>query len=206
MPIRGSLLGLVGQSQVAGKPWQAVTQPSVYPDPGTYTFTPPINGYFKFVGWGGGGNGSSGVYGGGSGSCVEATRLLTVNQSVTMVVGATHVDTTFTFPDGTVITAGGTTNQAGGIASGINANLGDVGINGTAGPSNGGTAGPGLGTGGGPGGGVNGGAGVPANLPCRGPSGGGAFTTNGYGAGSVNGGTANGGLGFAIVALAKQTP
>jgi hypothetical protein len=206
MPIRGSLLGLVGQSQVAGKPWQAVTQPSVYPDPGTYTFTPPISGYFKFVGWGAGGRGSSGSYGGGSGSYVEATRLLTVNQSVTIVVGPSNNDTTFTFPDGTIVTAGGSSGQAGGTPSGLNANLGDVGLSGTAGPNNGGTASPGLGTGGGPGGGVNGGAGSPANLPYRGSAGGGTFLSISYGAGTANTTTQNGGSGFAIVALAKQTP
>jgi hypothetical protein len=200
------LLGMVGQSMIAGKPYQPIAEPNAYPDPGTYKFVPPSNGYFKFVGWGAGSRGSSGFYGGGSGAYIEATRLLNVGQSVTIVVGPSNNDTTFTFPDGATLTAGGAVNQAGGTPSGFNANLGDVGLSGTAGPDNGATASPGLGTGGGPGGGVNGGAGSPANLPYRGSAGGGTFLSIGYGAGTSNTTTQNGGSGFALAVLVKQKP
>jgi hypothetical protein len=174
-------------------------QPFLFPDPGTLSFTPPVSGYWKFVGWGGGGNGTSGTIAGGSGAYVEITKFLTTSSVVTIVTGTYRGDTTFTFSDGTVATAGGAPGGAGaaGIASG-----GDINLNGSAGVSGAGTGNAGLGTGGGPGGasGTRGGSGSPANLPYRGCTGGGLFV----GTGTPDTTSLNGGPGLALATFIRS--
>lgn len=187
----------------------AATSPQQFP-PGSYTFTPTVSGWWKFVAWGGG-EGGSGVTGGGSGGYCEITKFLTTGQTVAVVVGkgfdasSSATSSTATFPDGTVATAGAASGATGGTASG-----GDVNLNGSAG-GNGGAGAAGLGTGGGAAGtGSGGGAGAPANLPFRG--GDGASTTvrqarsPGAGAAINPGGDNrnNGGDGLIIAFLARS--
>lgn len=138
--------------------------------PGSYTFTVPKSGYWKFVGWGAGGAGTVGLSGG-SGAYVEITKALRAGQTVALVVGLPSApNTTMTFPDGALATAGGAALDAAGVASG-----GDVNLSGGAGAASG-TGVAGAGSGGGAGGadvaGAAGGAGAPGELPFRGGSGG----------------------------------
>jgi hypothetical protein len=177
-------------------------QPTHYPNPGTYGFAPPVDGYWKFIIWGGGGNGSAGVTSGGSGAYVEVIRHLTTADTVTVIVGDARADSSVTFPDGRTATAGAGSGGTGGTATG-----GDVNLNGSAGVAPGGLPGNhGLGTGGGAGGpGTvgSGGAGAPANLPYRGADGGGSHAGIGPGAGTIDGGTLNAGPGYAIATFLR---
>jgi hypothetical protein len=175
--------GFVAQSMRGQKPNRAQTEPYVFPSAtAAYTFIVPKAGYWKFVGWGPGGQGSGGATAGASGAYVEITKFLPLNSRVTIAV-AQASDTVFTFPDGSVATAGKASAATAGAASG-----GDVNLAGTAGVLTGGNVGnPGLGTGGGAGGAAgsgSGGAGAPANLPYRGGVGG-STTGPGVGAGSA---------------------
>lgn len=143
----------------------------------TYSFSPPVAGLWKFVGWGaGGGNG------GASGSYFEITKYLRTTDVVAIVTGVTGVsNTTVTFPDGAVATAGrADPSTTPGTATG-----GDVNLAGSAPEVSG------LGTGGGTA--VAGqGAGAPANLPYRGGSGStgqGLAPGGGGGAGAFAGGS-----------------
>lgn len=141
--------------------------------PGSYTFTSPKGGRWKFVLWGPGGNSGGGVDGGGSGAYVEITKTVLTGQTVALVVSSAGAATTATFLDGAVASAGAGSGITGGTASG-----GDVNLNGSnggaSGGSNAGTAGTGTGGGaaGAGGAGLPGGAGAPANLPFRGGAGG----------------------------------
>ena len=171
LPIGNLPIGTLTIAQAAGNLAQ---EPFTFP-PGTWTFTPPKAGYWKFVQWGVGGSVST--VGNASGAYTEYTRFLTSAQSVALVVGiyagVGTVDTTATFPDGYVVTAGKATGATPGTASG-----GDVNLNGSAGTagSTSATGANGSGTGGGAGaansGTNDGGAGAPANLPYRGGAGG----------------------------------
>lgn len=184
-------------------------QPYTFPGYGSRTWSPPVSGSWKFVGWGPGANGGGGA-GGSSGGYIEITRFLRTTDSVTIVTGrVSGTDTAVTFPNGDVATAarGG---GGGGVASG-----GDVNINGTAGTSSGAgaTGGAGGGTGGGvggPGSGTDdGGAGAPANLPYRGGVGGdaalGGNGIGGVGAGGGGNGTlVAGGHGLVLAVLIRE--
>lgn len=187
----------------------AATSPQQFP-PGSYTFTPAVSGWWKFVLWGGG-EGGGAVTGSGSGAYSEITKFLTASQTVAVVVGKGYDDSssatssTATFPDGTVVTAGAASGATGGTASG-----GDVNLNGSAG-GNGGAGSAGLGTGGGAAGtGSGGGAGAPANLPFRGGAGASTTIKQGRspgGGGSINPGgdnRNNGGDGSVIAFLARS--
>lgn len=180
-----------------------------YLNPGSYTFTAPRSGKYKFVAWGAGGNSAgtiSGTVGGSSGAYGEVTKALTTGQTVTITNGAPPIgsanaaDTTLTFPDSSVCTAGAaqfstnTTAGAAGVASGVwdyslNGSLGGVG-------NHAGTAG--LGTGGGAGGTTDGthggGAGAPARLPYLGAAGGAASSSFSRGPGAGQGCSQGGGL------------
>ena len=187
----------IAQARIAAQriAYAGADQGSTYnfPSGGTYSFTPPKPGVWKFVGWSAGGGSGAGTGGGGSGAYVEITKYLTAAQAVTIVAGfggagASGTATSVTFTDGVVASAtGGTagdsvpTGGAGGVATGGNVNL-----NGSAGVTSGATANAGLGTGGGAGGGTSGGAGAPANLPFRGGKGG---TNVGVDAAAPGGGT-----------------
>lgn len=155
--------------------------------PGTYTFTAPRAGYHKFVLWGPAGASCVGTLAvpGGSGAYVEYSRFMGAGETVSVVVGLSGSNTTLTFANGKVVTAGtggdnsGGTPGTGGVASG-----GDVNLNGTAG-----NAGSGAGSGGGfaaPG--SQNGAGAPAVLPFRGGYGGGTNALGGAPGGSHSGG------------------
>jgi hypothetical protein len=136
-------------------------QPFNFPEAASYTFTAPASGRWKFIGWGPGGSGAVGNPGA-SGSYFEITKLLPIGATVAVVCGIVgSTNTSVTFQDGTVATAGRAAGGAPGTATG-----GDVNLAGSA-P---GVAG--LGTGGGTsGGGPTDGAGAPANLPYRGGNG-----------------------------------
>ena len=167
-PIRG----LVGQG-MTGRKIDTAQEPFNFPV-GSWTFTPPEPGVWKFVAWGVGGSPSG--QGGASGAYGEITRSLTTTQSVTIVVskfvGSSTPDTTITFPDGHVATAGSAAGNIAGVATGFDINL--AGTPGTAGSSSS-PGGNGLGTGGGHGapnsGTSDGGAGAPGMLPYRGGAG-----------------------------------
>lgn len=194
---------IAGRASIARKPIASVyatqseqtaaTSPQQFP-PGSYTFTPTVSGWWKFVLWGGGARGSG--YGGGSGAYCETTKFLTTGQTAALVVGRGEGSgggaqgSSVTFLDGTVVNAGAAALEVGGTATG-----GDVNLNGSNGGidgGGGGNGGNGLGTGGGLGGlfepNAGGGAGAPANLPFRG----GVGSTLGS-PGHYNGGTPGGG-------------
>lgn len=194
----------IGRKAVATRFAQQNAQsPTSYP-PGSWTFTPPRPGYWKFVLRGHGGGGSGGVTGGASGAYVEVTKYLTSPQSVALIVGSFGGgDTTATFPGGSVATAGAASGAVAGVASG-----GDVNLNGAAGvPTGGNNGNPGTGTGGGSGGiasGSSGGAGAPANLPFHGSTGA-SNAIPGPGAGGAEiGAQSNGGHGWAEVVFVKD--
>lgn len=162
--------------------------------PGSHTFTVPKGGRWKFVGWGAGGKGVNTTGGGGSGSYGEITKALAKGQTVAIVVArvpaSSTVDTTITFPDGTVTTI----PSGSGVTPGTtptNVDIGYAGSPGGATGANSGTAG--LGTGGGPGGtqaGSAGGGGAPGILPFKGGAGGGDVS------GTINYAYAPGGGGY----------
>jgi len=150
--------------------------------PGTYNFVPVSSGFYLLVAWGQGGEGGIGGLanaGGGSGAYLEVTRFLAAGSVTVIRPGRCLVaeNTTITFPDASVATAGrggdnaGVTPGAGGVATG-----GDFMLNGAAGGVSGAAGNAGAGTGGGTGsaalGGVPPRAGAPARLPFRGGSGG----------------------------------
>lgn len=194
---------IAGRASIARKPIAsafaaqseqvAAASPQMF-TPGSYTFTPTVSGWWKFVLWGGGARPTTG-YGGGSGAYCEITKFITTGQTAALVAGrgaasgGAAQNSTVTFLDGTVVTAGAAVNEIGGTATG-----GDVNLNGSNGGidgGGGGNGGNGLGTGGGAGGvfdsNVGGGAGAPANLPFRGGVGGSAGSPH-YGGGTPGGG------------------
>lgn len=189
----------VARHKIAAKPIGApfgslnLQGPYLYP-PGSHTFTAPVTGYWKFVGWGPGGS-LDFANGGGSGGYFEITKRLRAQQTVAVVVGpgsSTTTDTTATFPDGTVATAGRANQATAGTASLSGYYLPtDVTLSGST--ATGSNPGPsGSGTGGGAGGtGAGGGAGAPANSPFKGGAGG----TNGATATAGSGQTPGGGAG-----------
>jgi len=150
--------------------------------PGSFTWTCPKNGWYRLVGWGadGAGNGGGG-YGPGSGAHVQKVAYLAQGQSVAVVIAAAG-DTSFTLPNGAVITASGGSGQNGGTAAG-----GDINLNGSAGGNSGASGAAGLGNAGGAGGAnagsSGGGAGQPGYGPYRGAAGlaGNATGNRGYG-------------------------
>lgn len=122
------LRGFVGQG-MSGQRKALTPVVYVYP-PRSVTFTVPVTGKYRFAVRGGGGGGGSGGAGlaGASGALVIGDRYLNKGQTVALVVGAVaafNADgnaSTATFPDGSVMTAGGggegfTPNPAGVAAS-----------------------------------------------------------------------------------------
>lgn len=188
----------------------AATSPQQFP-PGSYTFTPTISGWWKFVLWGGGSENSSANNGGGSGGYSEITKFLTPSQTVALVVGigaragVAATASTATFPDGTVVSAGAASGRTGGTATG-----GDVNLDGSLGGTGASSGAAGLGTGGGAAGtGNSSGAGAPSNLPFRGGEGGtAAGNTRGRSPGAGGSATVvsaeSGGDGLIIAFLARS--
>ena len=179
--------------------------------PGSYTFRPTKDGLWKFVLWGPGGAGTGGQAGG-SGAYVEITKRLTMatGDVVQLVVGAPGgvTDTTATFRDGTVATAGhgidGNSGGAGGTASvvayGFNPGAREAGsdpvtLNGSTG------AAAGAGTGGGQA--AAGAPGAPGVLPFRGGAGGASSSAGGSPGGGGNLVAQIGGSGLAIAYLVR---
>jgi len=148
--------GLVAQTMDGRKSNPDPGQPPHIFPAGSWIFTPPRAGQWKFVAWGPGGHGGNGA----SGAYFEKTVSLSIVSTVQIVVGTpTLSDTTVTFPNGIVATAGRAAGSAVGVATG-----GDVNLAGST------SASVGLGTGGGRAGtgGAGAGSGAPANLPYRG--------------------------------------
>lgn len=219
---------IAGRASIARKPIASVyatqseqtaaTSPQQFP-PGSYTFTPTVSGWWKFVLWGGGGEDNAATNGGGSCGYCEITKFLTTAQTVALVVGVgarnavVGTASSATFPDATVVTAGAASGRNGGTATGGDVNLaGSLGGDGSVG----GNGAAGLGTGGGLGGAGatgsrGGGAGAPANLPFRGGDGGtaggggnpgGRSPGSGYAAAVSN--AQSGGDGLVIAFLARS--
>jgi hypothetical protein len=191
--------GLVGQGMDGRK---AVLTPYTTNYPvGSWTFTTPASGAYKFILWGGGAVGQNVSFAGASGAYSEYTRNLGYGETVALVVGAAGAASTATFRDTKVVTAGGAAAMVAGVASG-----GDVNLDGSAGVVHSGVAGAnGSGTGGGAGGTTNGtiagGAGAPAVLPHRGGAGqsASASTTQTPGAGGASQASTFGGDGLILV-------
>ena len=122
------LRGLVGQA-MSGERKALTPVVFVYPA-GSFTFTAPKSGKYRIVvrgGGGGGGAGGAGV-GGASGALVIGDRFLSKGQTVALAIASAPpintdaANTTATFPDGSIMTAGGggegfTPNPAGVAAS-----------------------------------------------------------------------------------------
>lgn len=188
----------IARKQIASRFAQVNAQePFSFPTASSaYTFTPPVAGYWKFVAWGCGGDGTSGTSAGSSGAYIEVTRFLTPATPVTIAVNGSNA-TVITFADGSVVTAGGGAQAVAGVATG-----GDVNLNGTSGVLTGSLAGnPGQGTGGGagaPAASGSGGAGAPGNLPYRGGQGGSTARTATVGGGAGEGASSVRGQGLAL--------
>ena len=168
--IRQKLRGLVGQAISGGR--KTLTPLSLVYAPGSYTFRPTRPGWYRFVLWGPGGTTGAAVSSGGA--LVIAQRVLSVGQSVAIVVGNAGANSTITLPSGEVLTAGAGqegASLAGGVASG-NRQLGDILVNGNAS-----TASPGAGASYGP---YIGGA---AGSEGSSPGGGGQSGLSGFGGG-----------------------
>lgn len=127
--------------------------------PGSATWTCPETGSYRFIVNGGGGGGD-GTNGGGGGSQSIKVRRVNAGETVAVSVAATvsnqsnGANTTATFADGSVVTAGGGVSGASTAAGGTAAG-GDINTSGSAGSGATGGAGgsSGLyGLGGGPGG------------------------------------------------------
>lgn len=151
------LRGFVGQG-MDGRRAQRTGYARVYL-PGSYTFTAPYSGRYKFILHGAGGVIAADA--GASGSYAEKTFTLNAGQTAALVVGApSGSDTSVTITGQPVVTAGNASTVTPGVASG-----GDVMYDGSAGGTAGGAGtaglGPGGGVGGGSGGGISGGGGAP---------------------------------------------
>lgn len=192
----------LGGFSVANRGRSSTPRNASYPA-GSFTFIAPASGWFRFVMWGAGARSNQGgPWGGPSGAFVLAERPLAQGQRVSLVVADadnTPINTTATFPDGEVLTAGSgdRITPAVGVAT-ANRNRGDIAINGSlananGGGNNGGTSKPGNGTPDRSGGGAPGwagyrggdGAGSASGFPGSSPGGGGSVDS---GVGTFGGG------------------
>lgn len=176
--------------------------------PGSYTFTVPSTGLWKFILHGAGGVIAADA--GASGAYAEKTFPLGAGTLVTVVAGApSGADTTVSAPGFLTVTAGTASTSTPGTASN-----GDVMYNGSAGGTAGGNGvaglGPGGGAAGGGAGGISGGAGAPGTTEFPGGRGRTASQTQetsvspgGGQAGVSSGSAANAGDGR-VVALLLQ--
>ena len=99
-----------------------------------YTWVCPETGTYRFITKGPGASSNGVDEGGASGAHAEKVRLVRAGESVSIVSGVNGVDTTVTFSDGYVVTAGKASGATPGTASG-----GDINLNGSA-PGTAGTA------------------------------------------------------------------
>lgn len=202
------LRGLVGQSMVGRK--KSVSVPAYSYPPGSYTFTVPTSGWWRFVLWGAGGKGGT-TGGGGGGGFVQADRALSKGQTVAIVAGApgtsstSPASSTVTLPSGEVLTAGAGTSNALSAAGGSGtASLGavdDILLTGGAAGAAGAAGSAGQGTAGGAGGaagGLQGGGGAAGQSPYRGADGSTAFAAGTAGVANSPGGGAGGTSGTGI--------
>lgn len=122
--VKSIALRAIGPKPIARRRIATRSQAAVGLDPynfmvGTSTFTAPQSGYWKFVGWGPGASTFSNANSGDSGAYGEITRFLPKGAQVPIVAGVaggspgTGTDTTITFPDGRVYTAGCATGTGG---------------------------------------------------------------------------------------------
>lgn len=199
------LRGFVGQSMRGQRPPTQAYAAS-YPG-GSFNWTAPYSGYYRFSQWGCGGTGTGGGAGGASGGHAQTVVFVSRGQTVALVVGRalSGVDTTVTFPSGRVVTTTGAVGTTPGAATN-----GDLNLAGSSGGNALGTDGSsGLGTNPGSGGAGDGlakggGAGAPGYGGLRGGNGGlatGAPKTGG----SPGGGGADGsGGGDGLVVINRQ--
>src|SRR5436190_6852743 len=144
MPVGVSRRGIggaggIGRRQISTKNSANAQQPFNFP-PGSWAFSPPVDGFWKFAAWSAGGGGSV-VSAGPSGAYAEITRFLRTTQVVTIGVSgeSTGTNTSLTFPDGTIVTCTPSIGGSPGTASGGEVNLpgsaatGGSGANGNAG-------------------------------------------------------------------------
>lgn len=192
---------------------------------GTFTWTAPATGTFRFVLLGAGASGSStGPWGGGSGAFYQAERSIAKGRTASIVVGVGGAGnngagtdgaaTVVTLPGGEVLTAGGgvtVASTAGGTAT---ANTpADIVYAGSAGGTGAAAGTNGLGGNGGTGGGsTNGGGGAPGYGTHRGGDGQGAGSSNPASGGPGGGGTTTsgnistpGGAGLVLIYRVKMT-
>lgn len=216
------LRGLVGQS-MSGKRKRPVVYAYSYPA-GSYTWTCPASGLWRFVLWGAGAGADQATpYGGASGAFYLAERFVTKGQTVSLSVGASADpgpaagtdggDTTATLPNGEILTAGGGRGNGANTGGAVTANRNtDIVYAGTAGVT-GATAGAnGNGTNPGSGGAASGatrpGSGAPGYGTYRGGDGASGVAAR-YGGTPGGGGTTTstdgtgGGDGLALIHLAR---
>jgi hypothetical protein len=197
MPAGQHLRGFVGQGMDGQR--KTFTPYTASYGPGTFTWTAPLPGFYRFVQWGCGGRASA--------AHAQTVVHLNTGDRVSLVVAeGVSTDTVVTFPSGRVVTAGSAVLSLGetpGVATG-----GDLNLNGSvSGTPSGGNGVAGLGDNGGLGGTGNGatsggGGGAPGYGGFRGGDGG---STAGDQIGRAPGGGSTtpfsaGGVGLVIIA------
>lgn len=216
------LRGFVGQA-MSGRRKRPTVYAYSYPA-GSYTWTCPASGLWRFVLWGAGAGADQATpYGGASGGFYLAERYVTKGQTVAVVAGAgvEPVSTagtdggpsSATFPNGEVITAGGGIGNGANTGGAVTANRNtDIVYAGTAGVTTATAGADGNGTNPGTGGTASGttrpGSGAPGYGPYRGGNGAnGSATRGGFAPGgggtttSVDGSA--GGDGLVLIHLAR---
>lgn len=122
------LRGLVGQSMDGRR--KALTPAAATFVLGTTSHTVRASGWYRFILWGGGGNGLSDTRSGGSGQLYIAERALIRGQTLSVVVGAAQADSTVTLPGGEVLTAKAASGVTGGSSTTKNSPA-DIVVNGS---------------------------------------------------------------------------
>lgn len=138
---------LTAQTMSGNKYPEVLSYLAVYPS-GIYTWVAPRSGRYRFVQWGGGGEGSTlGTDGGDGGAHAQSVRWISIGQSVNLTIGecsrgGSGSATTITLPDGfSVTTTGGARGgvaSSPGVATGGDINVPGVPRSGTTGGSGGG--------------------------------------------------------------------
>lgn len=122
------LRGLVGQAMAGQR--KSLSPASATFVVGATTQTVRKTGWYRFVMWGGGGNGVADTRSAGSGQLYIAERALTKGQQVVVTVGAAQTDSTVVLPNGETLTAKAASGLTGGSSTTKNSPS-DVVVNGT---------------------------------------------------------------------------
>jgi hypothetical protein len=122
--------GFVGQSMSGGR--RSLTPACATFTLGATVHTVKASGIYRFILWGGGGNGVTNTSSGGSGQLYIAERALVRGDAVIVVVGAAGSNSTVTLPSGEVVTALGASATAPGSST-AKQQPADIVVNGTAG-------------------------------------------------------------------------